>query len=878
MSKTVTPQYRIFYYFLTALFLVSGTNLYAQRAKKIVRLADVSFKEKDYYQASKLYAAVLYDSPLVKASTRMVYPYQPVRGKGKLKPAEIVSATYQLAESYRLLNNISAALSQYKAYLDFRDSRYPLAQLWYGNALLANGEPENAQKAYNNFLIQYKKEDTYSSIARLGIASSQFTIKERKENPRATVTRSSSTSSTDGSNFALEKINDTSFWFTSSRHEIVRKQKTYPVRLYLGNEKTGQVKKIISSADDQLNMGASSLSADGLTVYFTGWKTKNGLVTDGYQIYYMERNTSAAPWGKPILLSAPVNQKGYQSKQPFITPDGQYLFFASDQPGTRGSYDIWLVKMNGKVPEGSALNAGVNINTNGEEVSPYYNPADSTLFFSSDGSVGMGGMDIYKSQGIPALNQWSGTTNLGYPLNSGKNDLYYKKYKGSDTVYFSSDRNSSCCLEIFNAVLLPFIPKVDSVVAIKALPRKDSITVVQPKEKIITVKPQAKVDSAAIIKALIDSVDAITEERVYVNYNFASARIRNVDHYKLDEIIRQLKANQALNILVASFTDCIGSREANVTMSKRRSASVKAYLLKKGIDLSRINTDFFAKRYFLKACKEDASYNKAEQIANRRSDLILTTEKNPQWKPSGKEVDSGGFIDQKIPADKKAMRADVDRSAIASTNNELNTTVKLDEKNAKTKKQKAKDSQKTETDSKDQQLKKFNLVKPRTETATQQKNTKDSIIRQKMNGESYKKVDITDLLEFIPKVKETNRVDEMKMRIPSKPLFVYTTSDSVRIDLYDNGSFDYDSLSVIYNKEIVVYKQLLRTNKPVTFYVKLSSDQSKNEMIFFAESLGITPPNSALMVITDGENKRTEVNISSDFNYNTVVYFIKVNK
>lgn len=876
MSKTVIPKYRILYCFLTVLFLVSGTNLYAQRAKKIVRLADAAFKEKDYYQASKLYAAVLYDSPLVKASTKMVYPYQPVRGKGKLKPAEMIRATYQLAESYRLFNNISAALPQYKAYLDFRDNRYPLAQLWYGNALLANDEPENAQKAFNSFLIQYKKEDEYSSIARLGMASSQFTIKERKENPRATVTKSLSTSSADGSNFALEKISDTSFWFTSSRHVVVRKQKTYPVRLYSGNENNGQVQKITSGADD-LNMGASSLSTDGLTVYFTGWKTKNDLLVAQYQIYYMERASLTAPWSKPILLPAPVNQKGYHSKQPFITPDGQYLFFASDQPGTRGSYDIWLVKMNGKVPEAGALNVGVNINTNGEEVSPYYNPSDSTLYFSSDGAVGMGGMDIYKSQGVPALNEWSGTTNLGYPLNSGKNDLYYKRYKDSDTVYFSSDRNSSCCLEIFNAVLLPFIPRADSIVVAKPSPKKDSVAVVKPVEKEIAVKPQVKVDSSAIIKALIDSVDAITTERVYVNYNFASARIRNVDHYKLDEIVRQLKENPALNILVASFTDCIGSREANVNMSKKRSAAVKAYLIKKGIDPSRINTDFFAKRYFLKACKEDASYNKAEQIANRRSDLILTTEKNPQWKPSGKEVDSDGFVDQTMPNGKKAAGTDLGRKTTISENTELNT-VKPDAKGKKTKQQQSKDQPQKENTSKEQPVKKFNLVKPKTEAAAQQKNTQDSIIRSKTNSEQYKKVDITDLLEFIPKIKETNRVDEMKMRMPSKPLFVYTTSDSVRIDLYDNGSFDYDSLSVIYNKEIVVYKQLLRTNKPVTFYVKLSSDQSKNEMIFFAESLGITPPNSALMVITDGENKRTEVNISSDFNHNTVVYFIKVNK
>jgi hypothetical protein len=75
-----------------------------------------------------------------------------------------------------------------------------------------------------------------------------------------------------------------------------------------------------------------------------------------------------------------------------------------------------------------------------------------------------------------------------------------------------------------------------------------------------------------------------------------------------------------------------------------------------------------------------------------------------------------------------------------------------------------------------------------------------------------------------------------------------------------------------------VYKELLQVDKPIRFYVKLNGEQSKNEMIFFAENLGLTPPNSALMVITDSENKRTEVSVSSDLNHNVVIYFIKLNK
>lgn len=139
------------------------------------------------------------------------------------------------------------------------------------------------------------------------------------------------------------------------------------------------------------------------------------------------------------------------------------------------------------------------------------------------------------------------------------------------------------------------------------------------------------------------------------------------------------------------------------------------------------------------------------------------------------------------------------------------------------------------------------------------------------------KMDISSLVNMLPSIKSADLVEEMTKRIPQKPLDIYSTSDSVRIDLYDNGVFDYDSVSVIYNKKLVVYKQLLQTNKPITFYVNLNTDQTKNELIFFAENLGITPPNSALMIITDG-NKRTEVNVTSDLEHNTVVYFIKVNK
>lgn len=873
MPKIVAPKYCLHYLlFMLFALVLHQSSLYAQRAKKIVRKADASFASKNYYQAAKLYEAVLYDSPLVKSTNKMVYPYLPVRGKGKIKPTERTRAVYQLAESYRLHDNYQAAMLQYKTYLGFKDSRYPLANLWYGSMLLASGDPQNAKIAFTSYLDNNKQEDQYTEIAKTGLASSLFAMKAVNESPVATVQKTNSTSSADGSNFAFEKYNDSNFLFTSSRHELRGKQKSYPVRLYSGNDFSTIVQKLAIEIPDDLNIGASSLSADGLTMYFTGWKSQEGK-PDQYNIYYTQRPSQLAKWGKPVVLPEPVNQRGARSKQPFITPDGQFLFYASDQAGTNGGFDIWMIKMNGVEPNGNPINAGININTKNDEVSPYYDGTDSTLYFSSDGRIGIGGMDIFKSKGLPDVGEWSLAVNLGMPINSPKNDLYYRNYKSSDTLSFSSDRNSSCCLEIFNGLLIPYQPKVDSV--------KHLVDTILNTKRIEiplndTVVPVTLLDT---IKQETDSISAVTAARYNINYHFASAKIRKVDIPVLEQMVKQLKENPTLNILVASFTDCIGSREANVNMSKKRSASVKAYLIKRGIAADRINTDFFAKRYFLMACKEDATYDKAAQIANRRSDLILTTEKHPTWKPSGNEIDVDGESDNNQIQNSKPVTSvpDISNANITKPVVEAKSASVL--KNKKSTKDKAKVPTNNTSVDKSSEKGGFNLKKQA--PVNDNKLSKGTTALKNANNANRKleqKIDIGELLEFVPKVKESNLVDEMKMRIPSKPLFVYTKSDSVRIDLYDNGSFDYDTLSVIYNKEIVVYKQLLLTRKPVTFYVKLDTDQSKNEMIFFAESLGITPPNSALMVITDGDNKRTEVNISSDFNTNTVVYFIKVNK
>ncbi|MEK7198977.1 MAG: OmpA family protein, partial [Bacteroidota bacterium] len=304
------------------------------------------------------------------------------------------------------------------------------------------------------------------------------------------------------------------------------------------------------------------------------------------------------------------------------------------------------------------------VNTGTGEASPFYDAESGYLYFSSNGKTGMGGMDIFKISGQLISNQWPGpATNLGFPLNSVKDDLYYTKEPYSDTAYLSSDRASACCMELFKAIHLPYTDTLNRSTNNKNFPAIQN----EPVNKMLQ---DSVTEENSVNRHLMDSINAVTIGRQYVNYNFASAAIRKADYPQLNSIIKMMEHNPALNILIASFTDCIGSISANILLSRKRSESVKTYLIKRGIDPSRINIDFFGKKYFIIACNENSSYNKEKQIANRRSDLIITNEQTPKWKPSGKELDN-----QEIPVDSSTISSNTgDKNKYGNNSNSRRET------------------------------------------------------------------------------------------------------------------------------------------------------------------------------------------------------------
>jgi hypothetical protein len=103
------------------------------------------------------------------------------------------------------------------------------------------------------------------------------------------------------------------------------------------------------------------------------------------------------------------------------------------------------------------------------------------------------------------------------------------------------------------------------------------------------------------------------------------------------------------------------------------------------------------------------------------------------------------------------------------------------------------------------------------------------------------------------------------------------TDDSVRVELYDNAILDYDTVSVFYNKKLVEYKRLLETREPIRFYVHVDTVEANNDLVMYAENLGLIPPNSAIMIITDSGH-RYEVSLTSDYQKNAAVRLRKAQK
>jgi len=345
-----------------------------------------------------------------------------------------------IANCYRLLNDNKQAEVWYRK-IQHVESFSPKDQLNYGQALLANGKYEESKKWFK----LYKSNNSSDSLARRkieGIANLHTYFEDSLNHPIQNVPFTTDHAEfspvyyKDGLVFVSSRSENTFVKIKDSRTNISFYELYYSPIDNNGNT-SGSTVKFEEFIEGKLHKGPVCFyNNDQGVIYTKNNSTKiSSNKLNRLSLYYATKNTSGK-WSD--VHAMPFNGSNYSVSHPSVSPDGKKLFFASDMPGGFGGTDIYLSELNDDA-WGEPVNLGPMINTSGNEVFPFIYK-DSTLYFSSDGYGGIGGLDVYESNIVEG--KFTTVKNIGYPINSMYDDFGIIFDKNGKNGFFCSNRKN----------------------------------------------------------------------------------------------------------------------------------------------------------------------------------------------------------------------------------------------------------------------------------------------------------------------------------------------------------------------------------------------------------------------------------------------------
>ena len=444
----------------------------------------------------------------------------------------------------------------------------------------------------------------------------------------------------------------------------------------------GSPKALEEVINTDYHNATASASEDGKTLYFTrthmvpkrkpgnsdptSWVKEPAVkeFVNRLEIFTAEKQGDIWTNIKPFAYN---KVEEYSVGHPAISPDGKVLYFASDMEGTLGDTDIFYSVKQADGSWGKPVNAGPTINTPARESFPYVD-AEGRLYFSSDGHMGFGGLDVFEAEG--AHGNWVKVRNVGAPINSSKNDYGIMFTKAGEEGLFSSNRDSENGTEdiySFKMLKRPVVIKLISlerkqndqkrnmevplpnakiVVAQKNLNdsavvitnergqyfmdarRGDEFTLLGTKDGYLTQKVSAQIPATAgdtvQIAMLFDKNEldrAIVLENIY--YDLDKWDIRQDAATELDKLVTVLKNNPKVKIEMSSHTDSRESVQYNIALSERRAKAAVDYLVSQGIDRSRLKAKGYGKSRLVNGCADGVECSEEEHQLNRRTEFRI---------------------------------------------------------------------------------------------------------------------------------------------------------------------------------------------------------------------------------------------------------------
>jgi outer membrane protein OmpA-like peptidoglycan-associated protein/tetratricopeptide (TPR) repeat protein len=421
---------------------------------------------------------------------------------------------------------------------------------------------------------------------------------------------------------------------------------------------------LFDELNSKIHEGIVSFTPDGNTAYFTRESyyedeyQKDSLNNTKYsQLYIYKATKLKDSWD--TFESLEMNDVNFSNKNPMVSPDGKHLYFSSNMPGGFGLYDLYKAEIKDDGSLGKVENLGQKINTEGQEAFPFIT-GEYILYFSSDGHLGLGGLDVFYSKNVD--DKWSNSKNVGIPVNSGADDFAFMIKEengyvssnrtggvGKDDIYALKKIRPLCDLLLETVVLdsktnnpieTALTSVSDGVGTINnskttnekglvefMIECENDIKFVVSKEgyesKILDIK-LLDIDPP-LLEVMLDPIEElIVEEKVELSpiyFEFDKFNITNEGAFELDKLVAIMQKYPEMKIRVEAHTDNRGPSSYNLKLSENRAKSTAQYVISKGIDENRISGVGKGENEPVIECS--GSCSNEDHRTNRRSEFII---------------------------------------------------------------------------------------------------------------------------------------------------------------------------------------------------------------------------------------------------------------
>ena len=529
----------------------------------------------------------------------------------------------KMARCYNKINSTPKAVNAYRNAIRYNQASLD-DRLAYARLLLKNGEYKQAEKEFK-ILVDSMPDNI---LAQNGLKSAQMAPGWKKGGSRYQVKKMDVFTSR-RADYSPMLLGDEyeQIYFTSTRNDAQGDELSGITGAKAGDifysekddkGKWSRPEAIATGLNTDYDEGSCCFTPDGKEMYLTQ------CVTDPASPRFAQIVTSSrsdAAWGKVQKLEITQDTLSTYA-HPAISPDGEWLYFVSDMPGGMGGYDIWRVRI---TPSGlgGVENLGSPINTPGDEMFPTFRP-NGDLYFSSNGHIGMGGLDIYIAR-IDEKTQQYKIEHPGYPLNSEADDFGMTFEGPHNRGFFSSNRKdgrgydhiysfnnpeivttmkgwvyekdgyelpAAQVMVVGNDGTYRKLPvKSDGSFTLPIHPEVDYLVMASCKG-FLNHKEELRIDSAKeskeyVLQFPLASISApVLIDNIF--YDFDKATLTPASTQALDKLVALLKENSHVTIELSAHCDYKGNSEYNKRLSQRRAQSVVDYLIAHGIEKDRL--------------------------------------------------------------------------------------------------------------------------------------------------------------------------------------------------------------------------------------------------------------------------------------------------